>query len=76
MMTEKETRSGARRGHVDAKQVELLISLACKADTFTLSPKFVEQPRPNTTTAPTFSPAHRDSLTEVMIDLIFAPDAF
>jgi hypothetical protein len=76
MMTKKETRPAASSGHVDAKQVELLIGLACNAQTRTRNPELVERRQTKATPEPKFSPARRDSLAAAMIDLIFAPGAF
>jgi|KBSMisStandDraft_5_1062788.scaffolds.fasta_scaffold34967_6 hypothetical protein len=60
---------GGIRPHLDAKQCELLISLACKSE---------KPPRPAAAT-PGAAPGtrtRRDSLTEAMIGLILGPDAF
>ena len=76
MMTQKEIRPAASSVHIDAKQVELLIGLACNAGTVALNPKLVERLQAVATAESRFPPARRDALTEAMIDLIFAPGAF
>jgi len=54
------------RPHLDAKQCELLIGLACND----------EKPPARPTTIATVSQSRRDSLTDAMIGLILGPDAF
>jgi hypothetical protein len=75
MKSDDDARGGATRPHLDAKQCELLIALACNS---AKPPSAVEsgaQPKALPNPETTFGRAHRDSLAEAMIDLILGPDA-
>jgi hypothetical protein len=68
MKNDDDARGGIRP-HLDAKQCELLIGLACNAGKPAIRPAAPAQET-------TVSCSQRDSLAEAMIGLILGPDAF
>ena len=66
-MKKDDDARGGSRPHLDAKQCELLIGLACNSEKPHRPPARTPDAGPGTRT-------RRDSLTEAMIDLILGPD--
>lgn len=75
MTNDDDARGGATRPHLDAKQCELLIGLACNGVKQPSALESSSQPKAIPDPQTKFGRVHRDSLTEAMIDLILGPDA-
>jgi len=73
MKTEDDSRGAGTSVHLDARQCERLIGLACSVEK--RSPGGRPQPVENAADTNT-ARAQRHSLTEAMIGLILGPDAF